>query len=83
MGVIETKLITPEKIVPYKCCLPNSNISIKKDFYTDFILTNIKHFHGLSVTFIKYGQNVNAQWHLIDKANLGKLVTKDSDKFSK
>ncbi len=31
-GAIETKVITPGKIVPYKCCLPSSNISVKEDF---------------------------------------------------
>ncbi len=33
----ETKVITPGKIVPYKCCLPSSSISVKKDFDTDFL----------------------------------------------
>ncbi len=30
-------VITPEKIVPYKCCLPSSNISVEKDFDTDVL----------------------------------------------
>ncbi len=30
--VMETKVITPGKIVPHKCCLPSSNFSMKKDF---------------------------------------------------
>ncbi len=29
------KVITPEKIVPNKCCLPRLNISVKKDVDTD------------------------------------------------
>ncbi len=32
----ENEVITPGKIVPYKCCLPNSNIS-EKDFDTDVL----------------------------------------------
>ncbi len=31
-GAIEMKVITPGKIVPDKCCLPNLNISVEKDF---------------------------------------------------
>ncbi len=34
---VEMKVITPGKIVPYKCCLPSSNISMRKDFETDVI----------------------------------------------
>ncbi len=30
--MVETKVTTPEKIVHYKCCLPNSNISMKEKF---------------------------------------------------
>ncbi len=37
LGVIETKVTTPGKIVPYICCLPSSNISVKKDFDTDVL----------------------------------------------
>ncbi len=37
LGAIETKLIALEKIVPYKCCLPSSNIGVKKDFDTDIL----------------------------------------------
>ncbi len=37
-GAVETKVFTPGKIVPYKCCLPGSNISVKKDFDTDVLL---------------------------------------------
>ncbi len=56
----ELKVITPGKIVPYKCCLSSWNISAKKDFYTDILLTNVvTHFQLLSVTCIEYGQNVN------------------------
>ncbi len=31
-----TKVITPEKIVLHKCCLPSSNISVR-DFDTDVL----------------------------------------------
>ncbi len=31
----EIKVVTPGKIVPYKCCLPSSGISMMKDFHTD------------------------------------------------
>ncbi len=34
-GATEIKVITPGKIVPYKCCLPSLNISVMKDFHTD------------------------------------------------
>ncbi len=34
-GAVETKVITTRKIVSYKCCLPSSNISVKRDFDTD------------------------------------------------
>ncbi len=62
------KVNTPEKIVPYKCCLPSSSISVKKNFDQTVFLTNIvAHFHVLSVIFFEHGQNVNKQY-LIDKA---------------
>ncbi len=35
-GAVEVKVITPKKIVPHKCRLPSSNISVKKVFDTDF-----------------------------------------------
>ncbi len=35
LGAVETKVITPGKIVPYECCLPSWNISVKKNFDTD------------------------------------------------
>ncbi len=34
-GAEGAKVIMPGKTVPYKCCLPDSNISVKKDFDTD------------------------------------------------
>ncbi len=34
------KVITPVKVVPYKCCLPSSNTSVK-DFDTD-VLFNLR-----------------------------------------
>ncbi len=37
---MEMEVMMPGKIVPYKCCLPSSNISMKKDFGT-FFLTNV------------------------------------------
>ncbi len=36
-GALETKVITPGKIVPSNCCLPNWNICVKKDFDTDVL----------------------------------------------
>ncbi len=41
---MEIKVITPGKIVPYKCCLPNSNISVKKDLDTDVLFNTVTHF---------------------------------------
>ncbi len=38
LGAGETKVITPGKIVPCKCCLPSTNISMKRDFDTDLLL---------------------------------------------
>ncbi len=36
------KVITPGKTVPYKCGLPSSNISVKKNFDTQILFkTNI------------------------------------------
>ncbi len=64
-GAAQTKVNTPGKIpawltMTYKGCLPSSNISLKKDFDTDVLLTNVvTHVQVLSVTFIEYGQNVN------------------------
>ncbi len=34
-GAAEMKVFTHGKIVPYKCCPPSLNISVKKDFDTD------------------------------------------------
>ncbi len=34
--VVEMKVVTPGKIVPYKCGHPSSNISVKKDFTRSF-----------------------------------------------
>ncbi len=45
-GAIETKVITPGKIVPQKCCLLGLNVGVKKDFDTDISLTNT-HFQVL------------------------------------
>ncbi len=36
LGAVSIKIITPGKIVPYKSCLPGSNISVK-DFDTDVL----------------------------------------------
>ncbi len=33
-----------ETVVSYKCCLPNSNISVKTDFDTDGLLKLTSHF---------------------------------------
>ncbi len=32
LTAIKTKVITPRKIVLYKCCFPRTNISLKMDF---------------------------------------------------
>ncbi len=54
------RVITPGKIVPYKCCLPSTNISVKKILTQKLFLNNIvTHFQVLSVKFFEYGQNVN------------------------
>ncbi len=45
----ETEVITPGKIVPYKHCLPGSNISMQTLFLAD-----ITQFQALSVTFVEY-----------------------------
>ncbi len=58
LGATKTKVIMPRKIVPYKCCLPDLNISVKKDFDT-LCFTNVMYFQVLSVMFIDYHQNVN------------------------
>ncbi len=58
---MEKKIITPGKTVPYKRCLPSWNISMKTELTRTFFLTNATHFQLLSVTFIKYEQNVNKQ----------------------
>ncbi len=34
---METKVVTPGKIVPYMCCLASSSISVKKDLDTDVL----------------------------------------------
>ncbi len=53
------EMILPGKIVPYKCCLPSTNISVKKDFDADVLLSNVTHLQVLSVIFIEYGQNIH------------------------
>ncbi len=48
-GATETKVVTPGKIVPYKCCLPGSNFSMKTDFDTDVLFNQHCHtFCGTS-----------------------------------
>ncbi len=37
LGAVQTKVITPGKIVSHKCCLPSSNISVKMNFDTDVL----------------------------------------------
>ncbi len=37
LDAAEINVITPGKIVPYKCCLPCSKISAKTDFDTDVL----------------------------------------------
>ncbi len=65
------EIITPGKIVPFKCCLPSWNISVKKDLTQVFFKNNaVTYFQLLSVTFTEYGQNVNK--HRIDKDILEK-----------
>ncbi len=49
-GAVEMKVITPGKIVPHKCCLPNWNISLTKDFYVVVLFHYVfTHFQVLSV----------------------------------
>ncbi len=62
-GVVDTKVITPGKIVPYKRCLPSLNVTVMNDFDTDVHLSNVvTHFQLFSVTFVEYGQNVKLFW---------------------
>ncbi len=73
LGAIEKKVISPGKIVPYKCCIPSSNIRVKEEFDTNFFLTSIiTHFQVLSVKFSEYARNVNKH-NISDKAILGKM----------
>ncbi len=66
-GAVKTKVITPGKIVPSKCCLPSSIIGVEKDFDTDVP------FYPCH-TFTECGLNVHKQApYLIDKAILGKM----------
>ncbi len=67
------EIIAPGKIVPYKCCLPSLNISVKRDLTQTFLLTNtVTHFQLLSVKSTEYEQNGNKPY-LIDKAMWGKM----------
>ncbi len=61
-GAGETKVITPGKIVPFKCCLPGPNISMKKDFDTDVFCKLMSHIFSY----------VNKQY-LMDNAILRKM----------
>ncbi len=45
-GAVETKVITIGKIVPYKCCLPSSDSSVKTDFNTDILFDQRHTFSG-------------------------------------
>ncbi len=49
------KVIMPRKIVPHRCCLPSLNITMKKNFDIDNLLTYATHFQVLSVMFIEQG----------------------------
>ncbi len=42
-GAVQMKVMTPGKIVPYKCSLPSSNISVMKNFDTDAPLLMLSH----------------------------------------
>ncbi len=85
-GSQEMKVTTPGKIVPYKCCIPSSNNSLKdfgKDVFFNYVVT---HFQELSVTLL---WKKCKQTYLIDKAVLGNMhgvlcnlcpmLTKDND----
>ncbi len=39
MGAAEMKVTMPGKIVSYKYCLASSNVSMKRDFYTDVLFS--------------------------------------------
>ncbi len=56
---MELKVITPGKIVPCKCFLLSSNISMKKNFDTDGLFNSCCHI--FLATFIEFRQNVNKQ----------------------
>ncbi len=57
----------------FQCSLPNSNISMKTDFDTDILLTNVTHVQVLSIMLMEYGQHVNKHRYLTDKANFEKM----------
>ncbi len=52
-GAVKTKVITPGKIVPDKCCLPSSNTSVRAILTQTFFLTDVTHFQLLSVSLLK------------------------------
>ncbi len=52
---METKVITPGKIVPSKCCLPSWNIS----YIILFLNYVITYFQPLYATFMNVDKNVN------------------------
>ncbi len=56
-GAVNMKIITPEKIVPYKCCLLSLNISVKMDFDMDFLFNSSLLFNVVMfiVMFTEYG----------------------------
>ncbi len=59
-------VITPGKIVPYKCCLLARILARRRILTQTFFLTNaVTHFQVLSEMFTEYGQNVNK--HDVDK----------------
>ncbi len=69
-GSYSEEIIRPEKIVPCKCCLPRSNISVKQDFDADVLLSNVvTHCQSLTVPWTKYKQIQ----YLIDKDIWGKM----------
>ncbi len=69
---METKVITPGKIVPYKCCIPTSNVSVKILTQTFLLISFVIHFQVLSIKFIKNEKKCKQTPYVIDKAVLGK-----------
>ncbi len=55
---MKVKVVTPGKIVPVKCCLSVSNISVKNNFKKDVLINQRCHtfseMSGVCVTYLAY-----------------------------